>query len=77
MGADISLIVAAETQVAGMITLSPEYLFGLSDNQIRAISIPKLFINSTGVSYASDTRQMFRMPGRLKNCTSTQELLTE
>ena len=43
-----------------MITLSPEYLFGLSDNQIRAISIPKLFINSTGDSYASDARQMFQ-----------------
>lgn len=60
MGADISLIVSAETQVAGVTTLSPEYLFGLSDNQIRAISTPKLFINSTGDSYAPDTRQMFQ-----------------
>jgi dienelactone hydrolase len=60
MGADISLIVAAETQVAGVITLSPEYLFGLSDTQIRAISSPKLFINSTGDSYAPDTQQMFQ-----------------
>lgn len=60
MGADISLIVAAETQVAGVITLSPEYLFGLSDIQIRAISSPKLFINSTGDSYAPDTQQIFQ-----------------
>ena len=60
MGADISLIVASETQVAGVITLSPEYLFGLSDTQIRAISSPKLFINSTGDSYAPDTQQMFQ-----------------
>src|SRR6266704_3882251 len=37
MGADISLIVAARTRVAGVIALSPEYLFGLSDNEIRAI----------------------------------------
>ena len=60
MGADISLIVAAKTQVAGVITLSPEYLFGLSDNEIRAISAPKLFINSVGDSFASDTQQMFQ-----------------
>ena len=60
MGADISLIVAAKTQVAGVITLSPEYLFGLGDNEIRAISAPKLFINSTGDSFASDTQQMFQ-----------------
>lgn len=60
MGADISLIVTAETQVAGVITLSPEYLFGLSDNQIRAISTPKLFINSESDSFAPDTRQMFQ-----------------
>jgi dienelactone hydrolase len=60
MGADISLIVAAKTRVAGVITLSPEYLFGLSDNEIRAISAPKLFINSAGDSFASDTQQMFQ-----------------
>lgn len=60
MGADISLIVAAKTQVAGVITLSPEYLFGLSDNEIRAISAPKLFINSAGDSFADDTQQMFQ-----------------
>jgi uncharacterized protein len=60
MGADISLVVAAETKVAGMITLSPEYLFGLSNDQIRAISAPKLFINSVDDSYADDTRQMFQ-----------------
>jgi pimeloyl-ACP methyl ester carboxylesterase len=60
MGADISLIVAAKTQVAGVITLSPEYLFGLSDNEIKAISAPKLFINSEVDSYAPDTRQMFQ-----------------
>ena len=60
MGADISLLVAARTQVAGVITLSPEYLFGLSDNEIRAISAPKLFINSVGDSFASDTQQMFQ-----------------
>jgi len=60
MGADISLIVAAKTQVAGVITLSPEYLFGLSDNEIRAISAPKLFLNSAGDSFVSDTQQMFQ-----------------
>jgi alpha/beta superfamily hydrolase len=60
MGADISLIVAAKTQVAGVITLSPEYLFGLSNNEIRAISAPKLFINSTGDIFADDTQQMFQ-----------------
>jgi pimeloyl-ACP methyl ester carboxylesterase len=60
MGADISLIVAAETQVAGVITLSPEYLFGLSNDEIKAISAPKLFINSEGDIYASDTQQMFQ-----------------
>ena len=60
MGADISLLVAARTQVAGVITLSPEYLFGLSNNEIRAISAPKLFINSVGDSFASDTQQMFQ-----------------
>src|SRR6266567_2559602 len=40
MGADISLIVAARTRVAGVIARSPEYLFGLSNNEIRAISAP-------------------------------------
>ena len=60
MGADISLIVAARTRVAGVIALSPEYLFGLSNNEIRAISAPKLFINSAGDSFASDTQQMFQ-----------------
>ena len=60
MGADISLIAAAETQVAGVITLSPEYLFGLSDTQIRAISAPKLFINSIDDGFVDDTQQMFQ-----------------
>jgi len=60
MGADISLIVASETPVAGVITLSPEYLFGLSDQEIKAISAPKLFVNSEGDDYASDTKQMFQ-----------------
>jgi uncharacterized protein len=60
MGADISLIAAAETQVAGVVALSPEYLFGLSDTDIRAISAPKLFINSEGDAYASDDQQMFQ-----------------
>ena len=60
MGADISLIAAAETQVAGVITLSPEYLFGLNNNEVRAISIPKLFINSVDDGYADDTRQIFQ-----------------
>src|SRR5438067_6098763 len=60
MGADISLIVASETPVAGVITLSPEYLFGLSDNQIKAISAHKLFINSQDDGFAGDTQQMFQ-----------------
>src|SRR6266702_4367610 len=60
MGADISLIVAAETPVAGVITLSPEYLFGLSNNQIKAIFAPKLFINSQNDGFADDTQQMFQ-----------------
>ncbi len=60
MGADISLIVAAKTRVAGVITLSPEYLFGLSNHEMRAISAPKLFMNSAGDSFASDTQQMFQ-----------------
>ncbi len=60
MGADISLIAASETQIAGVITLSPEYLFGLSNTQIQAISVPKLFINSVDDGYADDTRQMYQ-----------------
>lgn len=60
MGADISLIAASKTQVAGVIALSPEYLFGLGDADIRAISSPKLFINSEGDAFASDTQQMFQ-----------------
>jgi len=46
--------------VAGVIALSPEYLFGLSDTDIRAISAPKLIINSEGDSFASDDQQMFQ-----------------
>src|SRR6266849_3646909 len=57
---DQDLLAAAKTRVAGVITLSPEYLFGLSDNEIRAISAPKLFINSAGDSFASDTQLMFQ-----------------
>lgn len=60
MGADISLIAASETRVAGVIALSPEYLFGLSDTQIRAIAVPKLFINSEDDDFVDDTRQMFQ-----------------
>lgn len=60
MGADISLIAASETQVAGVITLSPEYLFGLNNTQIKAISAPKLFINSVDDGYADDTQQMYQ-----------------
>lgn len=66
MGADISLITAAETQVAGVITLSPEYLFGLSDTNIRAVSAPKLFINSEGDAFATDTQQMYQNAGQPK-----------
>lgn len=60
MGADISLVAASETQVAGVITLSPEYLFGLNNTQIKAISVPKLFINSVDDAYADDTQQIFQ-----------------
>jgi len=60
MGADISLITASKTPVAGVITLSPEYLFGLNNTQIKAISVPKLFINSVDDGYADDTQQIFQ-----------------
>jgi pimeloyl-ACP methyl ester carboxylesterase len=61
LGADISLIVASETHVAGVIALSPEYLFGVDNSVIRAITVPKLIINSEGDLYASDDQQMFQV----------------
>lgn len=67
LGADISLMVAASTKVAGVIALSPEYLFGLSNDQIKAISAPKLFVNSEGDAFASDTQSMFQNAGQPKD----------
>src|SRR5438132_473812 len=55
-----TLIPTAETQVAGVITLSPEYLFWLTNTQLKAISAPKLFINSVDDGYADDTQQIFQ-----------------
>lgn len=61
LGADISLIVASETHVAGVIALSPEYLFGVDNSVILAITAPKLIINSEDDLYASDDQQMFQV----------------
>jgi len=61
MGGTATLQVAVSVQVAAVITLSGPQDFGnsVSDAQVKAISAPKLFINSQNDDYASQTTHMY------------------
>lgn len=61
MGGTVTLEIAASTRVAAVITLSAPQNFGngVSDAQVKAISAPKLFVNSQDDAYASDTAHMY------------------
>ncbi|GHO89344.1 alpha/beta hydrolase [Dictyobacter formicarum] len=60
MGGTASLKVAAKTNVAAIITLSSPETFptNVTDEDVKAISAPKLFINSAYDTYTSDTTHM-------------------
>jgi len=61
MGGTASIIVAAETKVSGLITLSaPDEFKGLSaKNEIKNLKCPKLFIASKGDTYAFKSANFF------------------
>ena len=62
MGGTTTLKVAASEQVAAVITLSaPETFITNVDAEVKAISAPKLFINSQKDDYAEDTMRMYTL----------------
>lgn len=63
MGGTVTLEIAASTRVTAVITLSAPQDFGngVSDAQVKAISAPKLFVNSQDDDYASDTTHMYEI----------------
>lgn len=63
MGGTATLKVASDTRVDAVISLSAPQNFSisLSDADIKAISAPKLFINSENDDYASDTMHMYEV----------------
>lgn len=68
MGGTVTLEIAASTRVAAVITLSAPQNFGngVSDAQVKAISAPKLFVNSQDDDYSSDTTHMYEIAGEPK-----------
>jgi alpha/beta superfamily hydrolase len=62
MGGTTTLKVAASEQVAAVITLSaPEASLTNVDAEVKAISAPKLFINSQNDDYAAETMHMYTL----------------
>jgi alpha/beta superfamily hydrolase len=62
MGGTASLVVAARSPVAAVITLSaPEHFIPLtlSDSEVQQVSAPKLFVNSQDDDYVDETRHMY------------------
>lgn len=59
MGGAVSLDVASQAEVAGVITLSAPLKGWIEEKKITAITAPKLFVNSQDDTYAQDTQHMF------------------
>jgi len=60
-GGAITLKVAAKIQVAAVITLSADYFAAApTEQEVTAISAPKLFVSSQDDAYIKDTLQMFK-----------------
>jgi|SRR6266566_1534776 uncharacterized protein len=62
LGGMATIQVAAHQQVTAVITLSAPQNFAdyrISDNEVKAIKAPKLFVNSQGDDYANDTTHMY------------------
>lgn len=69
MGGTATLEVAASEQVAAVITLSGPQNFanGVSDAEVKAISAPKLFVNSQNDDYADETMHMYAIANAPKD----------
>lgn len=63
MGGTATLKVAASEPVTAIITLSAPQNFGpgVSDAEVKAIRVAKLFINSENDDYTSDTKHMYEI----------------
>lgn len=68
MGGTASLIVASSLPVDAVITLSAPQNFipGVTDDQVKAIRAPKLFVNSQQDDYASETQHMYDIASQPK-----------
>jgi alpha/beta superfamily hydrolase len=68
MGGTASLQVASSETLAAVITLSAPQAFGVevTNADVQAISAPKLFVNSEGDGYASDTSYMYTIASEPK-----------
>ncbi len=68
MGGTATLKVAASEQVAAVVTLSAPQDFGpgVSDAEVKAIKAAKLFVNSQGDDYASNTTHMYTIASQPK-----------
>lgn len=68
MGGTASLIVASSVPVDAVITLSAPQNFipGVTDDQVKAIQAPKLFVNSQDDDYASETMHMYKIASQPK-----------
>src|SRR5262249_20310533 len=69
LGGAVTLRVAATVPVDGVVTLSAPAQFanvGVSDDLLRSLATPKLFVNSAGDNYASDTQHMYDVASQPK-----------
>lgn len=68
MGGTASLLVASSVSVDAVITLSAPQNFipGVTDDQVKAIKAPKLFVNSQDDDYASETMHMYEIASKPK-----------
>jgi uncharacterized protein len=68
MGGTASLQVASRETLAAVITLSAPQTFGggVSNADVQAISAPKLFVNTEGDAYASDTSYIYSIASEPK-----------
>ncbi len=68
MGGTASLSVASSIPVDAVITLSAPQNFasGVTDDQVKAMNMPKLFVNSQEDSYASETQHMYDIASQPK-----------
>nr|BBH85480.1 hypothetical protein KTC_02310 [Thermosporothrix sp. COM3] len=61
IGGTTSLLTAAQTKVAGVITLSAPFISWVDEQTVRKITAPQLIINSEDDTYHEDTEKLYQV----------------